>query len=75
MTNQLSKKTRGRIYDRALQIGGRPGADMIISHAFDVEDRLKSLLKYAEEHDEKCISIFEIHAILQPKRDDEDEST
>lgn len=67
MTNQLSKTTRGRLYSRALEQGGRPAFDALISHALDVEDRLKALLKLTEERDEKCISIFEIYAILKPK--------
>lgn len=67
MTNQLSKATRGRLYSRALEQGGRPAFDALISHALDVEDRLKTLLKLTEERDEKAISIFEIYAILKPK--------
>jgi hypothetical protein len=65
MTNQLSKSTRGRIYTRALEIGGRPTQDSIIAHALDIEDRLKVLLKLAEQREEKCITIAEIYAILQ----------
>jgi len=65
MTNQLSKRTRGRLYARQLESGGRVPFDAFISHALDVEDRLKTLLKVTEDRDEKCITIASIYAILQ----------